>query len=125
MWYIDLKHLITFFFLLLFSYHWAIASAPDLTIPDVMDWRVYNHWHRSDCVDVPLTHAHKYYNYVRAYNQALNSRSTNKTSDGGGCLGVWVMEVRFVSVIEEKQWERVFNVYKSVDVMCLQVNVIL
>ena len=47
-----------------------------------MDWREYNHWQNQDCVNIALTHSHKYYNYVRAYNQALNSRSTNKTSDG-------------------------------------------
>jgi hypothetical protein len=66
-----------------FSYMWAIGSSPNLTIPDIMEWKQFDHWHRSACVDIPLNHSQKYYNYVRAYNQALNSRSTNMTSDGG------------------------------------------
>ena len=64
------------------SYQWGIGSAENLTVPDMMDWRMYDHWHIKDCVDIPLNHSQKYYNYVKAYNKALNARSTQIHSDG-------------------------------------------
>jgi hypothetical protein len=54
-----------------------------LTIPDVMEWKEFAHWEKSACVDIALNHSQKYYNYVRSYHQALNSRSTNMSSSGG------------------------------------------
>ena len=61
-------------------YLWSIGTSPNAT--DVMDWREYEHYEKWACVDLALNHSDTYYNTIAAYNKALNSRRTEKTSDG-------------------------------------------
>ena len=59
---------------------WSIGSSPNDT--DVMDWVQFEHYEKWACVDIALNHSETYYNTIAAYNKALNSRRTEKVSDG-------------------------------------------
>ena len=64
-----------------FRYQWGIGSTPDW--PDIMEFKTFPYYIRSSCIAIPLQHAHKYYNIIKAYNKAINPISVNKSSDGG------------------------------------------
>ena len=63
-----------------YRFLWGIGTSPNDT--DVMEWREYEHYEKWACVDIALNHSDTYYNTIAAYNKALNSRRTEKTSDG-------------------------------------------
>ena len=60
---------------------WAVGTSPNGT--DVMDWEEFNGHTKWACQDIPLNHSDTYYNTIAAYNKALNSRRSEKSSDGG------------------------------------------
>lgn len=70
---------------IVFSYNidrflWGIGSYPNGT--DIMEFVEYDHYTRSACVDIQLNHSSTYYNVIKAYNKAINSRQSNVSSDG-------------------------------------------
>ena len=65
----------------IFRFLWGIGTSHNTT--DVMEFMEYSHYERSACIDIALNHSDTYYNIIRAYNQAINSRASQKSSDGG------------------------------------------
>ena len=63
---------------------WGIGTSHNTT--DVMEFVEYSHYERSACIDITLNHSETYYNIIRAYNQAINSRASQKSSDGGNMI---------------------------------------
>ena len=47
-----------------------------------MDWKEFDGQEKSACANIQLNHTDTYYNTIAAYNKALNSRRSEKTSDG-------------------------------------------
>ena len=47
-----------------------------------MEWKEFDGHEKSACVNIQLNHTDTYYNTIAAYNKALNSRRSEKTSDG-------------------------------------------
>ena len=55
-----------------------------------MDWQEYDGHTKWACKDIQLNHTDTYYNTIAAYNKALNSRRSEKTSDGSWAIKkVW------------------------------------
>ena len=50
---------------------------------DIVQYQNYSHYTKEDCAPVHLEHNKTYYSTVIAFNDALNSRKSNGSSNGG------------------------------------------
>ena len=60
-------------------------------LQDVLTLRNLTQYEKSACAAAVLEHNKTYYSTVFAYNNALNSKSTNGSSDGGTVVVVYTV----------------------------------
>lgn len=60
---------------------WGVGSGPQLD--DISQFKNVSHHTKIGCTDVILKHNTTYYSTVIAFNDALNSKHSNGSSDGG------------------------------------------
>jgi len=63
------------------SFLWGVGTFPGKV--DVIPYQNLTRYDKSACVPTTLHHNTTYYSTVVAYNNALNSKPTNSSSDGG------------------------------------------
>lgn len=63
---------------------WGVGTLPG--VDNVAKYKNFTQYDKSGCVPATLEHNKIYYSTVFAYNNALNSKATNGTSDGGKCI---------------------------------------
>ncbi|XP_061177745.1 uncharacterized protein LOC133186528 [Saccostrea echinata] len=59
---------------------WGVGSAPELD--DIVPFRNFSHHTKMGCAEAILKHNKTYYSTVIAFNDALNSKKSNGSSDG-------------------------------------------
>ena len=81
----------------MFRFLWAVGTSPNGT--DVMDWKEFDGHEKSACANIQLNHTDTYYNTIAAYNKALNSRRSEKTSDGSKGLKLMTFIILMLNFI--------------------------
>ena len=64
-----------------FSFMWGIGTQPDKD--DIVGFKTMTRYEKSGCTAAALEHNNTYYSTVIAYNNALNSKPAQASSDGG------------------------------------------
>ena len=60
---------------------WGVGTSPG--IDDIVQFKNLTQYDKSSCSPAIMEHNQTYYSTVFAYNNALNSKVTNASSDGG------------------------------------------
>ena len=68
-----------------FRYLWGVGTRPG--VDDIVKFKNLTQYDKSDCAAATLVHNKTYYSTVFAYNNALNSKAANASSDGGKYVG--------------------------------------
>jgi len=68
-------------YVLLYSFLWGVGTDPGKD--DIVKYHNMTRYDKSACASVTLRHNTIYYSTVVAYNNALNSKPANSSSDGG------------------------------------------